>query len=121
MIRIYEYANCSTCRDALKFLASNRYAVERIDIFSQPPSKAELKKMLEFQNGNIKALFNTTGKVYQEMNLKEKVGKLIPDEAIDLLSKNGKLIKRPFVLTDDAGFVGFKKDAWKTVFGTGSR
>lgn len=112
LLRVYEYPLCGTCKDALKFLANNRYAFERINIFEKPPTKAELKKMLEFQEGKIKRLFNTTGKVYQEMRLSEKLATMTEDEALDLLSKNGKLVKRPFVLLEKTGLVGYKKDVW---------
>ncbi len=116
VVRIYHYPQCSTCKDALKFLAHNRYAVDKIDIFVTPPSKAEIKKMLGFMNGNIKKLFNTTGRVYQDMNLAEKLSSMKEEEAIDLLAKNGKLIKRPFVLWEETGTVGYKKDDWKKIF-----
>lgn len=111
--KFYEYAQCTSCRQALKFLANNRYAVERIDIFTTPPSLDELKRMLTYQGGNIRALFNTAGRVYQEKNLKETLPKLSADEALKLLAADGKLIRRPFLLTDKVGLVGFKKEVWQ--------
>lgn len=114
VIRIYQYEKCSTCREALKFLANNKFAVEPIDIFTRPPTMAELKKMLEFKNGNIKHLLNATGRVYQEMGLRDKVKMMLDDEILALLAKNGKLIKRPFVLLESQGLIGFKRDEWKT-------
>lgn len=116
VVKFYEYPQCSTCKDALKFLVHNRYAVDKVNIFTNPPSKAELKKMLACLNGNIKALFNTNGHVYQEMGLKEKLPKMTEDEALTLLSKNGKLVKRPFVFHEDKGIVGYKKEDWKKFF-----
>ena len=113
VIRIYEYPNCGTCKDALRFLSTNRFAVDRINIFEKAPTLDELRKMLAFQGGNIKQLFNTTGKVYQEMNLAERLPSLGVDEALKLLAANGKLIKRPFVLLEKTGLVGFKKDVWE--------
>ena len=94
LIKVYEYTNCGTCKKALKFLANRRFAVEKIDIFTQPPSRAELKKMIEFQSGNFRRLFNTSGKVYQEMGLAEKAKSMTEEEALSLLSANGKLIKK---------------------------
>lgn len=110
--KVYEYENCSTCKKALKFLANQRYAVEKIDITTNPPSKAELKKMVGFVGGNYKKLFNTAGRVYQAMNLKEKLPSMSEEEALDLLAKNGRLIKRPFVLWEDKGLVGFDPKEW---------
>jgi arsenate reductase (glutaredoxin) len=113
VLKVYHYNNCSTCKTALKFLANNRYAVEKVDIFTTPPSKAEIKKMIAFQEGNFRRLFNTTGRVYQEKNLAAKVGTMTEDEAINLLASDGKLIRRPFILTEEFGLVGFKEEFWK--------
>lgn len=73
--------------------------------------------MLTFYGGNFKALFNTAGKVYQEMNLKDKIKTMTADEALDLLSKNGRLIKRPFLLLEKNGLVGFDDARWKKILG----
>ncbi len=116
VVKLYEYPQCSTCKDALKFLVHNRYAVEKINIFTNPPTKAELKKMLGYLNGNIKALFNTHGHVFEEMKLKDKLPTMTEDEALTLLSKNGKLVKRPFAFHGDRGIVGYKKEDWKKFF-----
>lgn len=116
VVKIYEYPQCSTCKDALRFLSTNRYAVEKINIFTTPPTKAELKRMLGFMNGDIKKLFNTHGHVFEEMKLKERLPKMTEDEAITLLASNGKLVKRPFVFLEDKGIVGYKKEDWKKFF-----
>lgn len=116
IVKIYEYANCSTCKKALKFLLNQRYATERIDIIQNPPSMSELKEMLSFQGGNVKKLFNTAGRVYQEMNLKDKLSSMTEADALKLLSTNGKLVKRPFVLFEGKGLVGFEPSEWKKVF-----
>ena len=69
--------------------------------------------MLTFQGGNVKKLFNTSGLDYKKLNLKEKLQDLSMEEALELLSRNGNLIKRPFLLTDKMGLVGFQEDQWK--------
>jgi arsenate reductase len=112
-IRIYEYAKCSTCRNALKYLDSKGIPYEKVPIVDTPPTKAELRKMLAAQDGNIKKLFNTSGEVYREMKISEKLASMSEDQALDLLASNGKLIKRPFVLAGDTGLVGFKEEDWK--------
>jgi Spx/MgsR family transcriptional regulator len=112
-VRIYEYAGCSTCRNALKFLEREKIPYDRIPIVDTPPTKAELRKMLSAQGGNIKKLFNTSGEVYRAMKIGAKLESMSESEAIDLLASNGKLIKRPFVLAGDTGLVGFKEEDWK--------
>jgi len=72
--------------------------------------------MLKAQEGEVKKLFNTSGLLYRELKIKDKINSMTASEAIDLLSKHGKLIKRPFVLHQDKGLVGFKEDQWKKVF-----
>ena len=98
---------------AKKFLEAKKIDFKEIDITMKPPMKKELKQMLSFYDGNIRKLFNTSGMVYRELNLKDKLPAMSEKEAIDLLSSNGKLVKRPFLLGDNFGRVGFKEDEWK--------
>lgn len=116
-MKFYEYKTCSTCQKAAKFLDAKKVKFERIPIVDQPPTITELKKMLEFiknEGGSFKNLFNTSGLQYRELNISEKLKNgMTEKEALDLLSKNGKLIKRPFLLTEKFGVVGFKEAAWK--------
>lgn len=113
MLKVYEYKNCGTCKKALKFLESKGIEYKKIAIRDTPPKKTELKKMLGHMNGEIKRLFNTSGQDYRAMGLKDKIKDMKQTEALDLLSQNGNLVKRPFVLADDWGTVGFKEDEWK--------
>lgn len=113
MIRIYSYEKCSTCRDALKFLAARGVAAEVIPIRERPPTTAELKRMLGFMGGGIRRLFNTSGLEYKALGMKDRLPGLSEAEAIDLLSKNGKLVKRPFLITADGGTVGFDEERWQ--------
>lgn len=119
-MKIYEYKNCSTCQKALKFLDKKGVKYERIPIVDQPPSPAELKLMLKAlkeRGGSFKRLFNTSGVQYRELGISEKIkAGMTESEAIALLSKNGKLVKRPFVLLAGDGVVGFKEDEWKKLF-----
>lgn len=113
---VYEYQNCSTCKNALKFLDKQKITYERRAIVDQPPTKKELKQMLGHMDGNVRKLFNTSGLVYKEMKLGEKLDSLSVEQALELLAANGKLIKRPFVLGEKVGLVGFKEDEWKKLF-----
>jgi Spx/MgsR family transcriptional regulator len=113
MIRIFAYAKCGTCQKALKFLAARKLDVTVIPIREQPPTKAELKRMLWLVDGNLRRLFNTSGQDYKALNMKTRLPKMTEPEALELLSKHGNLIKRPFLLTDTGGTVGFDEAEWK--------
>ena len=110
-LKVYEYAGCSTCKKALKFLDSAKAPYEKIDITTQAPSPAELKTMLGYV-GELKKLFNTSGLVYKELKLSEKLPAMSEAEALKLLATNGRLVKRPFVLGSGWGVVGFKEPEW---------
>ncbi|HEX4925819.1 MAG TPA: Spx/MgsR family RNA polymerase-binding regulatory protein [Bdellovibrionales bacterium] len=115
-IRVYEYSNCSTCKQALKYLDSKKVPYEKIPIVEQPPSLAELRLMLDYlkaQGLSFKNLFNTSGQQYRELKVGDKIkAGMTEQEALKLLAQNGKLIKRPFVLTGRNGTVGFKPELW---------
>jgi arsenate reductase len=115
-IRIYEYAGCSTCRKALKYLDAKKKKYERVPIVEQPPTVSELKVMLGYLEANgktFKNLFNTSGEQYRALKIGDRIkAGMTEQEAIALLSKNGKLIKRPFLLTPKGGATGFQADAW---------
>ncbi|MEN0059260.1 MAG: arsenate reductase family protein [Bdellovibrio sp.] len=119
MLKIYEYAKCSTCVKALKFLDAKKVAYTKLPIADQAPSQTELKSMLaalKKDGGGLKNLFNTSGVLYREMKISEKLATMSEAEALKLLSQNGKLVKRPFVISPDIHLVGFKEDQWKKVF-----
>jgi len=115
-LKVYEYKNCGTCKKALKFLNNSKIEFNKIPIRETPPTKQELNKMLSFYDSNVQKLFNTSGNDYRELNLKEKLPSMSLDEQLDLLSKNGNLVKRPFLLGKDFGMVGFKEEEWKKKF-----
>ena len=111
-LKIYAYKNCDSCRKAIKFLETKGIEYQLIPIRETPPSKSELRIMLSCYNGNIRKLFNTSGGDYKAMNLKEKLPLISDSEAIDILSKNGNLVKRPFVVNGNTGIVGFNESNW---------
>lgn len=112
-LRVYAYANCDTCRKALKFLAAQKVAHEVIPIREQPPTVAELRKMLGYVGGDLRKLFNTAGQDYRALDMKTRLPKLSEDEALTLLASNGNLVKRPFALAKKAGVVGFREEEWE--------
>jgi Spx/MgsR family transcriptional regulator len=113
VLKVYEYEKCSTCKKAIQFLDKNQVKYQRFAIVDTPPSKVELQRMLKFLDGNLKKLLNTSGVLYREMGLSEKVKTMSVEEVLDLLSKNGKLVKRPFVISKNDGWVGFNEAEWK--------
>lgn len=115
MIKVYEYKSCDTCRKALKFLDAHDVKYVRVPIVETPPSRAELKRMLVHVDG-YKKLFNTSGQLYRELGVgaRLKAG-MTENEALDLLAANGKLIKRPFLLTEGFGAVGFDPEVWAAI------
>lgn len=115
-ITIYTYKNCDTCRKALKYLDAKGIEYTNKAIRDTPPSKKELKTMLGYMDGEMKKLFNTSGGDYKALNMKDKLPGLSEKDAIALLNGNGNLVKRPFLLGDEFGTVGFKEAVWDTLF-----
>lgn len=109
---VYIHPKCSTCQKAMAFLKAQAVAVTIKDITVTPPSLSELKAMLEFQNGNIKKLLNTSGQLYREMQLASKLPNLSHDDILLLLSQHGMLVKRPFLLAQNVGLIGFSEAQW---------
>lgn len=115
-LKVYAYKNCDTCRKAKKYLDENGGNYELIPIREQRPTKVELEIMLANYDGNIRKLFNTSGADYKAMQLKEKLPNMTDAEAINLLSKNGNLVKRPFAIKAKTGVVGFSEADWSVLF-----
>lgn len=111
-MKLYIYAKCSTCKDAVRFLEKTGKKFTAVEITKTPPTLDELKSMLAFQGGQIRKLFNTSGLLYKEMQLKDKLPNFTEDEALKLLTVQGMLVKRPFLLGKDFGLVGFNEQKW---------
>ena len=118
MPRLYVYEKCDTCRRALKFLAAHGVKAKIIPIREQPPTKVELQRMLKILGGDLRKLFNTSGVDYKALGLKDKLSGMSATAAIEVLSKNGNLVKRPFLLTKASGTVGFKEEIWRELLKT---
>ena len=112
-LRVYAYEKCDTCRKALKFLKDKGIAHEVIPIRQQPPTVEELRAMLEYVEGDLRRLFNTSGQDYKAMNMKQRLPGIAEEEAFELLSKNGNLVKRPFAIAPGVGTVGFDQAVWE--------
>lgn len=117
MPTLYAYKNCDTCRKATKWLKENNVAHETKAIRETPPSISELKSALKANGGDLRKLFNTSGGDYRDLGLKDKLPTMSEAEALDLLSKNGNLVKRPFLIGKDVALTGFSESAWSEALG----
>lgn len=116
-IHYYGYNKCSTCRKAQKWLDANNVEVVEHAIVDDPPSKNALKKIIASGEYELKDLFNKSGVLYREMNMKDKLPTMSKADAIDLLAAHGKLIKRPIITDGLKHTVGFKEEHLKAIWG----
>ncbi len=106
------YSKCSTCKKARDFLNENHISFQERDIKGENPTYEELKKWYLMSGFSLRKFFNTSGNLYKEMNLKEKLPLMSEEEQLKLLSSNGMLVKRPLLITDEKVFVGFKESEY---------
>jgi len=108
-----EYPKCGTCIKAKKWLDNNKIEYTDRHIVDNNPSADELKNWHKLSGLPLKKFFNTSGVLYKEMNLKDKLDSMTEDEMFNLLATNGKLVKRPLLVEKDFVLVGFKEDSWE--------
>ena len=101
------YPKCSTCQKAKKWLEGQKIKYTERHIVEDNPTYEELKEWYEKSGLMLKKFFNTSGLLYREMQLKDKLPSMSEEEQQQLLSTNGMLVKRPLVITDDTVLVGF--------------
>ncbi len=111
------YRKCSTCIKALKWLEENNVVFEERPIVEQNPTYDELKKWYEMSGLPLRKFFNTSGLLYKDMQLKDKLPEMSEEEQLRLLATNGKLVKRPLVVGDGFVLVGFKEEEWRAKLG----
>ncbi len=107
-----QYPKCSTCQKAKKWLEAHHISYTDRHIVEDTPSYEELKEWYEKSNLPLKKFFNTSGLVYKDMQLKDKLPAMGEEEQLKLLASNGMLIKRPLVVGDDLALTGFKETEW---------
>lgn len=107
------YPKCSTCQKAKKWLTEQHMEFEERNIKEQNPNANELKEWHQKSGLPLKRFFNTSGMLYKEMNLKEKLPDMSAEEQYSLLATNGMLVKRPILITDETVLVGFKEKEWE--------
>lgn len=110
-----QYPKCTTCRKAKKFLQENNVTFDNRDITIDNPTVEELEKWIDLSGLEIKKFFNTSGVLYKEMKLKDKIKDMSREEMIKLLATDGKLVKRPLLICDDKVLVGFKEEQYKEI------
>lgn len=110
------YPKCGTCRNAKKWLDEHGIVVETRHIVEENPSKEELKQFWEWSSLPLKRFFNTSGMLYRELGLKDKIQEMSEEEMLSLLSSNGMLVKRPILVQKDKVLVGFKQEEWQKFF-----
>lgn len=108
-----EYPKCTTCKRAKKWLDDNGIEYEDRNIKEENPTYDELKKWYSQGSLPLKKFFNTSGMLYRELQLKEKLKTMTEEEQLRLLASDGMLVKRPIVVTDEKILVGFKPDEWE--------
>lgn len=110
-----EYPKCSTCQKAKKWLDAHQISYEDRHIVEHNPTKQELAKWIRQSGRPLKSFFNTSGNLYKELQLKDKLDHMTDDEKIELLSTNGMLVKRPMLVSDSIVLSGFKENIWEQI------
>ncbi len=106
------YPKCSTCQKAKKWLDEHDIVYNERHIVEESPTYDELKEWHKKSGLPLKRFFNTSGLLYKEMKLKDKLSEMSEEEQLKLLATNGMLVKRPIVVGDDTVLVGFKEAEW---------
>lgn len=109
------YPKCSTCQKAKKWLEEQNINYMERNIAESNPSYEELKEWHARSGLPLKRFFNTSGLLYKEMKLKDKLPTMSEDEQLKLLATNGMLVKRPLLIDENTVFVGFKEAEWRSL------
>lgn len=115
-MQFIQYPKCSTCRKAQKWLDDAGITYDDIHIVEQTPSAEQLRTIWQVSGLPLKSFFNTSGKKYRELQLKDKLPTMSEDEQLALLASDGMLIKRPIVTDGKKATVGFKEDAFEAAW-----
>lgn len=110
------YPKCGTCQKAEKWLKANEIEYSYRPIKEQNPTVEELNRWIELSGLPISKFFNTSGLLYKEQNMKDKVKLLSTAELIEILASNGLMVKRPILVADNTVLVGFKEEQWSALF-----
>ncbi|MBD5479155.1 MAG: arsenate reductase family protein [Lachnospiraceae bacterium] len=109
---LIEYPKCTTCQRAKKWLEENHITYTERHIVENNPSYDELKEWYEKSGLPLKKFFNTSGLLYKELQLKDKLPTMSEEEQLQLLASNGMLVKRPLIVGEELVLAGFKEAEW---------
>lgn len=112
-VTILCYSKCSTCKKAEKWLQENEIEYDYRPIKEENPEAGELKSWIEKSGLPIRRFFNTSGLLYREKNIKDKIDTLSMEELITILASDGMMVKRPVLLYGDKVLLGFKQKEWE--------
>ena len=113
MVDFFWYPRCGTCQKARRWLEANGIQYNAMDLKEARPTRAQLEDFLDKSGLPLRKFFNTSGQVYKNMALKDKLPAMGRDEQLDLLASDGMLVKRPIAVAADAVLVGFKEAEWE--------
>lgn len=109
------YPKCSTCQKAKKWLEEQGLEFELRDIKTENPTKEELRDWYQKSGLPLKRFFNSSGMLYKEMKLKDRLPEMSEEEQLKLLSTDGMLVKRPILVMKDRVLVGFRQKEWESL------
>ena len=107
------YPKCSTCKKAMSWLDDRNVEFDQRDIVQDNPTADELRLWHKMSDLPLRRFFNTSGMLYRDMGLKDKLPSMSEDEMYELLASNGMLVKRPLLVLEDTVLVGFKEAEWE--------
>lgn len=110
---LIQYPKCTTCQRAKKWLDERKISYSDRHIKEENPDYEEIKKWHKMSGLPLKRFFNTSGLLYKEMQLKDKLPGMSEEEQYRLLATDGMLVKRPLVVGDDFVLVGFREKEWE--------
>lgn len=110
------YDRCSTCQKAEKWLIEKGISFQKRPIKEENPSAVELKSWQMRSGLALRRFFNTSGLLYKQFALKDKLPQMTEEEMLSLLETDGMLVKRPLLISDEFVLVGFRPDDWADAF-----
>lgn len=108
-----EYPKCTTCKKAKKWLDENNVKYTDRHIVEDNPTYDELSDWYKKSGLPLKRFFNTSGILYKEMSLKDKLPEMSEEEQLKLLASNGMLVKRPIIVDGETVLTGFRESEWE--------